>query len=199
MTIATTGTAGSGKSTFSKKLSESLEAQLLSSDQLAHELLANDPDTRDEMRQVFGAEFFSHDGSINRAALAARVFQDDKARLRLETILHPRIRSRWTAAGKVSAERGEYLVVEIPLLFEVGAERETDLNIAVLASGEIANRRLEERGWGPERIRRVRSLQWPARRKAERADVVVWNDGSPNLLSRHVHEVTERVRTHRLS
>jgi len=195
MTIATTGIAGSGKTTFSEALASALEADLLNTDTIAHHLLNSDREVQSEIRSAFGEAVLSEKGAVDRTALARTVFSDDKARKRLEQILHPRIRSAWTSRCRAAASENLHAVVEIPLLFEVGAESDVDATVAVLASREVATRRLARRGWTPDRIERVFATQWSAHKKADRADMVAWNDGSKPSLLRQVDETAARLRS----
>lgn len=68
--------------------------------------------------EAFGADALSEDGSLDRAAMRRRIFEDPDARLRLEAIIHPRVRAALRAACE--AATGPYAVAAIPLLAEGG-------------------------------------------------------------------------------
>ena len=119
-TIGITGGIGSGKSTFTQIFAAALGVEAFDADVCARRLLAEDAGVAAEVRVAFGDGVFGADGRPERPALRALVFADDPApRRALEAILHPRVRDAWR--GWLSEQRTPALV-EIPLLYETGAE-----------------------------------------------------------------------------
>lgn len=173
--LVITGGIGCGKSLAGETLA-SLGVAVLDSDQVAHELLAGDPAVREAIRSRFGPSVFT-DGTVNRRALGSVVFTDEHARKDLEAILHPRIRIRtdeWLAAQPSS----QPAAVIIPLLYEVGRDRDFPLVACVACSPEVQHQRLRQRGWTEQEIQRRLAAQLPVEEKIKRAQVVIWNDGS---------------------
>jgi dephospho-CoA kinase len=165
-----------GKSTVADYLSRRGES-VVDTDILARELVAPGQPALDEIAQSFGKKVITADGSLDRAALADVVFQDDSQRKTLESILHPRIRAAWKKwAENCSASGAHRAVVVIPLLFETGAEEELDLTICVACSPEMQARRLSMRGWESDEIARRVAAQMPIREKIDRAHRIVWNE-----------------------
>ena len=144
--IGVTGGIGSGKSTFSKMLADHLGARLFDADASARELLESDPAVREKITTELFAEAYTPDGKPDRAAIRRLVFQDPAAKARLESILHPRIRERWTQLAAECRQNATPLVVEIPLLFETGAERFFDRIVTVACSLETQLARTAARG-----------------------------------------------------
>ena len=105
--IGITGGISTGKSTFSKRLRQELNAQLFDADRAARELVDRDPEVQTLLRQEFSGGIFSADGSLNRGALRAIVFADSEKKRALEQILHPRIRRQWATEAETSRQIGQ--------------------------------------------------------------------------------------------
>ena len=126
--VAITGGIASGKSTFTALFHAALPgAEGFDADACSRRLLAADPAVAAEVRTLFGPAVFDADGRIDRAALRAVVFAeggDPAPRRALEGILHPRVRAAWRGWLDVRLQNapGSVMLVEIPLLYETGAE-----------------------------------------------------------------------------
>jgi dephospho-CoA kinase len=90
--VGLTGGIGSGKSAAAD-LFGALGAAVVDTDQIAHRLTAPEGAAMADIRAAFGAGVIAEDGSLNRPAMRALAFGDPAARMRLEGILHPMIRS----------------------------------------------------------------------------------------------------------
>ena len=115
------------------------------------------------------------DGAVDRAALGAIVFADRAALTRLEQILHPMVAAERGLFLRRAALSGARLVVlDVPLLFEAGVDRECDLIVTLTISPPIqAVRVLKRPGMTRARLRAIRARQMPDAEKARRADIVV--------------------------
>ena len=192
--IGVTGGIGSGKSTFSKMLADHLSARLFDADSAARELLESDPAVRQEITSEIFAEAYTPDGKPDRAAIRRLVFQDPAAKARLESILHPRIRERWTQLAAECRQNATPLVVEIPLLFETGAERFFDRIATVACSHETQLARTAARGLPRDEAESIIRSQLPLERKTSLAHFVVWNDGSLTNLENQASELAKILR-----
>ena len=192
--IGVTGGIGSGKSTFSKMLADHLSARLFDADSAARELLESDPAVCQEITTELFAEAYSPDGKPDRAAIRRLVFHDPAAKARLESILHPRIRERWTQLAAECRQDATPLVVEIPLLFETGAERFFDRIVAVACSHETQLARTAARGLPRDEAESIIRSQLPLERKTSLAHFVVWNDGSLTNLENQASELAKILR-----
>jgi dephospho-CoA kinase len=192
--IGVTGGIGSGKSTFSKMLADHLSARLFDADSAARELLESDPAVCQEITTELFAEAYSPDGKPDRAAIRRLVFHDPAAKARLESILHPRIRERWTQLAAECRQDATPLVVEIPLLFETGAERFFDRIVTVACSHETQLARTAARGLPRDEAESIIRSQLPLERKTSLAHFVVWNDGSLTNLENQASELAKILR-----
>jgi len=179
MKVGVTGGMGCGKSTVARLLERAGYRQL-DSDRIVRETVLVDPTVVAALRERFGAGVLDGAGRIDRAALAARVFPDDDARVWLEGLVHPRVFAAWrTAFAGAPAARW---VVEVPLLFEQGLENWFDFTICVALSPAQQLARLEQRGIPRALAGQRISKQLPLARKIELSDFVLWNDGSAAFL-----------------
>jgi dephospho-CoA kinase len=175
--LAITGGIGAGKS-------EALEAfrrhgaAVLSSDEVVHELYAGDAEVKAALDERFGA--------TDRGRIAEVVFGDPAELAWLEQLLHPRVRESYaTWLDDVDAD---VAVVEIPLLYETGADALFDAVVVITAPEEI---RAERRGAS---VSKRSSRLIPDDVKAGKADFAYVNDGSLEGLDAFVQAVLTRLR-----
>ena len=178
--VGLTGGLGAGKSEALRALG-ALGAATLSTDAVVHDLLAQ-PELRDVVSARLGRDVV-HNGSLDRSAIAERVFGDEDARRWLEGELWPRVGER-VAAWRTEVESREHparaAVVEVPLLFESGMDAVFDKTIAVVADEALRAERAAARGHAGVAERTGRQLT--QEQKVQRADFVVRNDGSLDEL-----------------
>jgi dephospho-CoA kinase len=156
-------------------------------DEVAHQVLAKGGPACGPVRRAFGRDVLGRGGEIDRRALGRAVFAAPRLRRRLERLTHPAILARMRR--RVRAHRRGLLVVDAPLLFEAGLEKEFDLTVVVTAAARRRARRLRLRdGLPPRELRRRLAAQLPPEPKARRADVVIGNDGTLGELRRKVRE-----------
>ncbi len=181
--IGLTGGIATGKSTFRRCLREHLPAEQFDSDHCVHELLAADDGVRDAVATAFGPESLGENGRPDRSKLRTLVFSDTARRQRLEAILHPLVRARWTALAEKARASGAWVLVDLPLLYETGTARQFDRVIVVACHGETQLLRLtHERGLAPGTAMQILAAQIDLGQKITKADHVIWNDSSvPNL------------------
>ena len=183
MIAGITGGIGCGKSTVAR-LMEQHGFRRLDSDALMRERILTAPGIIAALRSHFGPAIVAGDGTVDRAALAARVFGDDAERLSLEELTHPALFALWRET--FGAEPDAKWAVEVPLLFEKSLENWFDFTVCVACAPEQQLARLEQRGLSRELAGRRISKQLPLARKIELSDFVLWNEGSPEFLAAEV-------------
>lgn len=114
-TVALTGGIASGKSAVADRFA-ALGIGIVDADVVARELVEPGMPALDEVVATFGDGVLAADGRLDRRAMRARVFNDNDARLRLEAILHPRIRT--TMRERAETVDSAYGIVAVPLLVE---------------------------------------------------------------------------------
>ena len=205
--IGITGSIATGKTTFCRLLSELMpEARFFDADEAARLLTDKDPGAREEIRTVFGREVYSGSGDLNRDQLRAIILSSADKRVALEQILHPRIRSQWSAEAQRYRNSSDFFFADIPLLYETGGETLCDRVVVVACSPEVQRRRLLDRrspsdGRGRESMteneaREMIETQMPLQEKIGRADHVVWNNDGPSILADQARDLATLWRRH---
>jgi dephospho-CoA kinase len=179
--IGITGGIGCGKTTVAAVF-ESLGASLIDTDALAHELTAAGGGAIEAIEREFGARFITPEGALDRAAMRELVFEEDAARARLESILHPAIREE--AVRRVERAPSRYALVAVPLLFETGVWLGRVARTLVVDCEEQLQlaRAAARPGMTAERVRSIMRAQWPRWRRLQCADDVVWNGAGLDAL-----------------
>lgn len=183
--IGITGGIATGKSTFARALVRELPSELFDSDGCAHEFLANDAGVHESLANAFGSAIFDDRGRPDRERLRQRIFADPASRKQLEDILHPRIRAAWRNWAAENAARKTCLCIDIPLLYETGAEAHLDRVLVVACSPTTQRRRLRElRGLDDSLALSILAAQLNLPDKVSKADHVIWNDSTLACLDR---------------
>jgi dephospho-CoA kinase len=193
--IALTGGPGSGKSTVARMFRE-LGAKVIDADEVAHGAVSPGQPAWEEVRREFGPDYFREDGSLDRAKMAELVFQDAGARQKLNAIVHPRVTGEIARRLADMAAQGAHLVmVEVPLLFEAGLEKNFDMVIVVDAGEKEQIDRIAARDGRPAReAAGIIQAQWPLDAKKARADFVVDNRGSLTDTRDQVKKLWQRLK-----
>ena len=189
--VGLTGGIGSGKSTVAARLVER-GAVLVDSDRLARDAVAPGSAGLAAVVDAFGDGVLAADGSLDRPALAAVVFDDPAARATLNGIVHPLVRRR--SAELIAAVAEDSIVVQdIPLLVEGGMAAQFPLVVVVHADAPVRVRRLVEQRGMPEADARAR-IAAQADDAARRAVADVWldNSGEPAALTAAVDALWDR-------
>jgi dephospho-CoA kinase len=193
--VGLTGAMGAGKSSVARRLA-ALGARVIDADVLARAATA-DPAVLARIAVEIGADLVV-DGRLDRAATAARVFADARARRALEAIVHPWVRAR--AAAAEAAARTEsppppVVVHDVPLLFETGLDAAMDATVVVAAPFAQRAARLAARsGLGEAAVRARDAAQWDPDEKARRATFVIDNGGAEEDLDAAVARLWGRLR-----
>ncbi len=193
--IALTGGPGSGKSTVAQMFRD-LGAQVIDADEVAHAVVAKGTPAWEELRREFGPDYFQEDGSLDRAKLSHLVFQDAGARQKLNVIVHPRVTREIARRLEELAARGVKLVlVEVPLLYEAGLEKNYEKVIVVDASAEEQMERLTARDGRPaQEAAGIIQAQLPLSAKKARADLVVDNRNSLENTRAQVKKLWQQLK-----
>jgi len=170
--LGLTGSIAMGKSTAAGMLRR-LGIPVHDADAAVHELLGKGGSGVNPVDMAFPGVV--RDGVVDRQALGAKVFAEPAALQILETLLHPLVSARTMRFLKQSAAAGNPLVVlDIPLLFETGADRRCDATIVVSAPALIQRQRVLKRpGMTAGKLAGVLARQTPDAEKRRLADFVV--------------------------
>ncbi len=191
--IAITGGVASGKTSVCQFFRE-FGAFVVNADAIIHELLVPDTELGKEIIRQIGHDIVKQ-GSIDRKALADKVFTNPEQLKRLEKLLHPVLFQRIEEQYVNACQSGMYtlFVVEMPLLFEIQQESFYDDTIAVLADEAIARRRFERAGFKPADYDYRMSRQLSPRQKVARAHYTIQNNGSLEDLKKEVFALNQTI------
>lgn len=189
--VGLTGGIGSGKSSVGRLLAAH-GAVVIDADRVAREIVEPGEPALDEIVARFGPAILDDQGQLDRAALAAIVFDDEESRRDLEEITHPRIGERILAriaevAGGEHVDGEDHVViVEHPLLIEKGQADAYENLVVVLADEERRLERLAARGVDAADARaRMRAQATDEERRAAATHLIV-NDGTMDDLTSEV-------------
>lgn len=194
MIIAITGNIGSGKSVVAKHLARMSGALYSDTDAVCRDLLQKGQPGWSEAMKRLGKEFFKDDGTIDRSRLRTAVFEDDNLRAELEDILHPLVRDHVNNLIYSIKDTNQPLVVEVPLLFEVGWQSDFDYVITVSAPAERAIERVVERDEvSASEVEKVMSTQLDLEKKAQYSDFVIDNSGELDKTLAQIEFVMDKL------
>ena len=193
--VALTGGIASGKSYVLNQFRRR-GVPCLDADALAHGVTASGTEATSAIAARFGGDVLDADGAVDRAKLGPIVFADPAARRDLESIVHPAVYRAITAGIRAFDILGKdpFVIVDIPLLYETGADNDFDRVIvtACLPATQLA--RLTERGLSEGEARQRMAAQWPTDEKASRADFVVTTDGTFEETNAQVEAIYRKLR-----
>jgi dephospho-CoA kinase len=168
--LGLTGSLGMGKSTTARFFAEE-GIPVHDADAVVHRLYEG------EAVAAIEAAFpgTTAGGKVDRNKLAERVLGDAAALARLEAIVHPLVQAAERRLIAEAEARGEKVaVLDIPLLFESGADRRVDAVVVVSAPADVQQSRVLERpGMTMEKLEAILARQMPDAEKRRRADFVV--------------------------
>jgi dephospho-CoA kinase len=176
----------------------------LDADSIAHGVTAAGTDATAAIAGRFGAGILDGNGAVDREKLGPIVFADASARRDLEAIVHPGVYRAIRSGLRGFELTGEYsfAVVDVPLLFETGHEKDFDRIIVTVCRRETQMARLMDRGMSRQAASERLAAQWTSEDKAALADLVIRTDGSLEDTDRQVgeaftvlQEATERQRS----
>ena len=170
--LGLTGSIGMGKSTTAQMFVEE-GCALWDADAAVHRLYARGGDAVGPMSDLFPDAI--EDGAVSRNRLRRIVAQDPAALEKIETVVHPLVaRDR---AAFLREAKADIVVLDIPLLFETGGDREMDAVVCVSVAPEEQQKRVLERGtMTAEQFAQILAKQMPNAEKCARSDFVIETD-----------------------
>lgn len=190
--LGLTGSIGMGKSTAARALRH-LGVPVLEADRVVHRLTAPHGRALPLIEKIFPGTVSG--GRLDRGKLGGMVFDDDKALTRLESILHPLFESeerRFLARARRA--RRPLVAIDIPLLYEIGADKHMDAVIVVSAPKMIQRARvLKRRGMTAARLAAIAARQLPDAEKRKRADFIVETGGARRDALRKLKAIVDSL------
>jgi dephospho-CoA kinase len=194
--VGLTGGIASGKSTVSEAFAR-LGARVLDADKVAREVVLPGQPAWLKLQQAFGPEYFLPDGEVNRSKLRKLVFANPEKRSKLNAIVHPEVMKEINRRVEQLATSAQdaVVVVDVPLLLEVGVAHRFDRVIVVYVTKSVQIKRLRQRdGLSLEGARRALRTQMVLDKKVEQADYVIDNSGTRAETQAQVEKVWQELR-----
>ena len=189
--IGLTGSFGSGKSTVAALL-KAYGAKIIDADAVTRSILEKNTKCIKKVVKVFGHAILLAN-KINRIALAKIVFQDPRELKKLTDILYP-IGLKEVKKQITKNKNTKLIVLDVPLLYESGWNKLTDVNIVVRSNQNLQIKRLIKRTKlsKSDILKRIR-CQMPIKEKIKRADIIIDNRGSLTYTRAQVGAVVDRL------
>ena len=200
LVIGLCGGSGSGKGTvcsiFSKHGIPSIDT-----DAVYRELTASDTPCVEALKESFGNEIISENGSLNRKALAKLVFCNNDAKEKLRTlnkISHKFILEETRSRLKVYNEEGyKAVIIDAPVLFESDFDKECDIIISVIADNDIRLSRIMTRDNIDENAATARiTAQLSNDKLIAQSNIVIENNSDFIDLEKRINEVVDLLKNY---
>ncbi len=188
--IGLTGSIGMGKTTTAK-LFAAEGIPVLDSDAVVHDLYS--AEAVPMIEAAFPGTTIS--GTVDRLELGNILRENPANFSKLEAIVHPLVRERQEAfLRKAREENQNFAVLDIPLLFETGAETRVDKVVVVSCAPEIQRQRVLSRpGMTEEKLELILARQMPDAEKRRRADFIIDSENGVEAARDQVREILQRL------
>lgn len=189
--IGLTGSIGMGKTTAAKMFAE-MGVPIYSADDAVHRLYAGR--AAPLIEKAFPGTVTN--GVVDRQKLSAQVLGNAQALKQLEAIVHPLVRQEEAAfMDKAIKEKADIVLLDIPLLFETGAEHRVDKIVVVSAPEEIQRQRVLARPeMTIEKLESILARQMPDAQKREKADYIIDTSGSFEATRQQIENILKNLR-----
>lgn len=177
--IGITGGIGAGKSSVLNYIQKKYNARLIVADQVAHMLEEPGQPCYYLIVEEFGSKILNADMTINRQRLATIVFEDEKKRLRLNAIVHPKVKEYIVEEIKKEQEKGNlsFFIIEAALLLEDRYDLICDEVWYIYAQVDKRRQRLKAaRGYSDEKIDYIMKSQLTEEDFRKKCDIVIDNN-----------------------
>ncbi len=173
--IAVTGSMGSGKSAVCEIIRKA-GWPLISADEVVADLYDFDTFVKTRLKDMYGDEIIE-DHRVNRKILFAKIMENEHEKERVEALIHPLVEKKMLEY--FDRHHAKMMFAEIPLLYESGWENKFDQVWVVAAQDDVRiDRLVSKRKVSKSQALALMSYQMDQRRKMERADVVIDNNGN---------------------
>lgn len=187
--IGLTGGIGTGKSTVSRYLAAK-GFEIIDADLIARQIVQPGSELLDKIGETFGRQFISEDGSLNRKALGAYVFEDNNRKKQLDDIMMGNIIS---IVKKRIKDAEHDVIVDAPLLFETGLDEYVDIVWLVDSADDIRIKRVCARdNISPQQVIDRINNQMSQKEKSEKSDEIINNSGSEEELYYQIDKLIEK-------
>jgi dephospho-CoA kinase len=185
--VGITGGIGSGKSLVCR-IFNTFGVPVYDADSRAKQLYIQNTELKEQIIDAFGAQAYTAAGQLNRAYLAAQVFNDSHKVFLLNKLVHPKVAEDYRAWVQQHIQF-PYLIKEAALLFESGSFTSLNTIITVFTPVELRLQRIISRDnhRTVQEIEAIISKQLAEEEKIDRADFVIYNDEKHLIIPQILH------------
>jgi dephospho-CoA kinase len=192
MVIGITGGIGCGKSTFSKMLSEALNAPILDADKISHEAFSSN-EILIEMCNFLGNDILDENGNIDKTKVANIVFLDKDKLKKLNSIIHPYVMKKIRERINSLSKKYSYIIIDVPLPNDDFIKL-SDHIITIWSDLETRIERLQKRsGFTREAIMARINKQMSQEEYEALANTVIYNNDNLQELESKLKEVKMKL------
>lgn len=190
--IGITGGVGAGKSTVLNVLKEEYKAELLLTDQLAHELMQPGTECHRQIVELLGEEVLDEDGTFNKKKLGNLIFNNSELNQKINSIVHPAVRN--CVEERIRNSRKNLIVVESALLIEAGFKPLCDeIWYVYVSTQERVKRLYEQRGYSEVKSYSIIQNQLSHEAFRRQSDRLIDNGSSREYTRRQIREFMEEI------
>ena len=194
--VGLTGSMGSGKSLAASYFKE-LGAHIIHADLISRQLVAPHEPAWEEIVDEFGSEYLNSDKTLNRSKLAVEVFQNEKKRNALESILHHRViaeeKKKYFDHQRIDPEA--IVIIDSALLIESQNYKNVDKVVIVQSTLELQIQRVVSRdGESSVSVKNRLKLQMSLEEKLNYADYALYNTSGRDHLKSQVHRLHSELK-----
>ncbi|HZJ20723.1 MAG TPA: dephospho-CoA kinase [Pricia sp.] len=171
--VGLTGGIGSGKTTVGKMFTE-LGVPVYNSDDQAKQLMETSKTVKKALKTLLGEAAYK-DKRLNKTFISEQVFNDKSLLGKLNSIVHPAVRTHFLAWSK--QQKAPYVIQEAAIIFEIGSQDFYDKTILVTAPENLRIERIMDKDpqSSPTAIKARMQNQWEDARKIDTSDYVIEN------------------------
>jgi dephospho-CoA kinase len=190
--VGLTGSIAMGKTAAARYFAAE-GVPVFAADEAVHEIYG-DPSTVAAIAKAFPAAVAA--GAVDRQKLGALVLADPRKLKALEALVHPLVRlKRQDFVARWRGKNSPFVVLDIPLLFELGEDKAMDRSVVVSAPAEMQRARaLARPGMTEEKLGNILARQMPDAEKRARADFILDTSGSLDDLKIQVRQLVEKFK-----
>jgi dephospho-CoA kinase len=198
--LGVTGGVGSGKSAVCEYLARK-GLTVISADDLARQAVMPGTAAYEKIVNHFGTGVVSENGDLDRKKLRVMISRDGDAKKKLESFVHPEVFNLMAVEFQAASRRRDIVVVmEVPLLFELGLKPFFDFTLTVCASKDIRIKRMMQRDQVSHAdAESLLGIQLPEGEKIRQSDFIIDNNGDMEQLNdsteKFYQALTARIQT----
>jgi dephospho-CoA kinase len=190
MIIGLTGGIGSGKSSAAA-LFEDIGVDLIDADDLARDSLSINSEGYKLFIEEFGDKYLDENKNINRELIRKLIFNDSNAKSKLESIIHPIVRSGIETF--IKNKKSDYCIIVVPLIFETNSSKIYDRVLVIDCDVDVQISRTSKRdNQTKSDIENIVNKQATREQRLSIADEVIVNNGSLDLLRNEVLKIHKK-------